>query len=142
MEKVITDPASAVIPDTQDIRLDGERLRMPRKRYFLLNKPKGVLCTNHDPQGRPRAMIWFLPTVTNCLPLVVLDESTEGLLLITNDGDWRSGWLTHVSKCASLSSPCCRYSSGCHSAAAAGWYVLLGRLLSISRSANPETQRP
>lgn len=85
--EVITDPASAVVPDTQDIRLDGERLRMPRKRYFLLNKPKGVLCTNHDPQGRPRA-IDLVPSNGNKLFTVGrLDESTEGLLLITNDGE-------------------------------------------------------
>ena len=46
--EVVTDPARSVNPLKQDVRLDSERLRMPRLRYFLVNKPKGFLCTNHD----------------------------------------------------------------------------------------------
>ena len=85
--EVVTDPARSVGSKTQDIRLDGERLRLPRFRYFLVNKPKGVLCTNNDPQGRPRAV--DLVPVTNQRLFTVgrLDENTEGMLLITNDGD-------------------------------------------------------
>ncbi len=85
--EVVNDPARSVGSKTQDIRLDGERLRLPRFRYFLVNKPKGVLCTNSDPQGRPRAV--DLVPVTNQRMFTVgrLDENTEGMLLITNDGD-------------------------------------------------------
>ena len=85
--EVVTDPARSVGSKTQDIRLDGERLKLPRFRYFLVNKPKGVLCTNNDPQGRPRAV--DLVPVTNQRLFTVgrLDENTEGMLLITNDGD-------------------------------------------------------
>ncbi len=84
---VIIDPAINVDPETQDIRLDGERLRMPRFRYYLLNKPKGVLCTNSDPQGRPRAIDLIPSQGQRLFTVGRLDESTEGLLLITNDGD-------------------------------------------------------
>lgn len=85
--EVVTDPARAVDPKTQDIRLDSERLRMPRLRYFLVNKPKGVLCTNHDPQGRPRAIDLVPPSEQRLFTVGRLDENTEGMLLLTNDGD-------------------------------------------------------
>ena len=85
--EVITDPARGIDPKTQDIRLDAERLRPPRFRYFLINKPRGFLCTNSDPQGRPRA-IDLVPVIDQRLFTVGrLDESTEGMLLVTNDGD-------------------------------------------------------
>jgi len=85
--EVITDPARGVDPKTQDIRLDAERLRPPRFRYFLVNKPRGFLCTNSDPQGRPKA-IDLVPVADQRLFTVGrLDESTEGMLLVTNDGD-------------------------------------------------------
>ena len=85
--EVITDPARGVDPKAQDIKLDAERLRPPRFRYFLVNKPRGFLCTNSDPQGRPRA-IDLVPVPDQRLFTVGrLDESTEGMLLVTNDGD-------------------------------------------------------
>ena len=85
--EVVTDPARGIDPKTQEIKLDAERLRPPRFRYFLINKPRGFLCTNSDPQGRPRA-IDLVPVVDQRLFTVGrLDESTEGMLLVTNDGD-------------------------------------------------------
>ncbi|MEY3459945.1 MAG: Ribosomal large subunit pseudouridine synthase, partial [Planctomycetota bacterium] len=85
--EVITDPARLVAVEDQDIRLDSERRRLPRFRYFLLNKPKGVLCTNSDPQGRTRA-VDLIPVADQRLFTVGrLDENTQGLLLLTNDGD-------------------------------------------------------
>ena len=54
--EVVTDPARSVGSKTQDIRLDGERLRLPRFRYFLVNKPKGVLCTS---QRTSTTANWF-----------------------------------------------------------------------------------
>ncbi len=85
--EVVTDPARGVDPAKQDIRLDAEKLRPPRFRYYLVNKPRGFLCTNSDPQGRPRA-IDLVPVVDQRLFTVGrLDENTEGMLLVTNDGD-------------------------------------------------------
>lgn len=84
--KAIIDPAFAVHPESQDIRLDGEKLRPARFRYYLVNKPKGVVCTHSDPAGRPRA-VDLVPSHDNRMFTVGrLDESTIGLLLVTNDG--------------------------------------------------------
>jgi 23S rRNA pseudouridine2605 synthase len=84
--KVVTNPAVSVHPERQDVRLDGERLKPSRYRYYLLHKPKGVVCTTKDPANRPLAV--------NCVPsgddrmftVGRLDENTTGLLLVTNDG--------------------------------------------------------
>lgn len=84
--KTIVDPAFAVHPETQDIRLDGEKLRPARYRYYLINKPKGVVCTHSDPSGRPRA-VDLVPSHDNRMFTVGrLDENTVGLLMVTNDG--------------------------------------------------------
>lgn len=84
--KVVKNPAVSVMAESQDVRLDGERLQLPRFRYYLLNKPKGVVCTNRDPAGRPRA-VDLVPNLDQKLFTVGrLDENTQGLLLITNDG--------------------------------------------------------
>ncbi len=85
--EVVTDPARLVVPEDQDVRLDSERRRLPRFRYFLLNKPKGVLCTNSDPEGRPRAVDLIPVTDQRLFTVGRLDENTQGLLLLTNDGD-------------------------------------------------------
>jgi 23S rRNA pseudouridine2605 synthase len=84
--KVVTDPARSVNPQEQDVRADGERLRLPAFKYFLLNKPKGVLCTNRDPRGRPRAVDLVPSRDQRMFTVGRLDENTQGLLLITNDG--------------------------------------------------------
>lgn len=84
---VVQDPGFQVDSDAQDIRLDGERLRLPSFKYFLLNKPKGVLCTNRDPRGRTRAVDLVPARGQRLFTVGRLDENTEGLLLITNDGD-------------------------------------------------------
>ena len=84
--KVVTDPAHSVNPQQQDVRADGERLRIPAFKYFLLNKPKGVLCTNRDPHGRPRAVDLVPGRDHRLFTVGRLDENTQGLLLITNDG--------------------------------------------------------
>lgn len=85
--EVVTDPARMVVAEEQDIRLDSERRRLPRFRYFLLNKPKGVLCTNSDPEGRPRAVDLIPVSDQRLFTVGRLDENTQGLLLLTNDGD-------------------------------------------------------
>ncbi len=85
--EIVTEPSTVVDPSTQRICVDGERARLEPKRYFLLNKPRGYLCTNRDPRGRARAV--DLVTVPGLRLFTVgrLDENSEGLLLVTNDGD-------------------------------------------------------
>ena len=83
---IVTNPAVSVQPETQDVRLDGERLQPPRYRYYLINKPKGVVCTNRDPAGRPRAVDLVPDSQQRLFTVGRLDENTQGLLLVTNDG--------------------------------------------------------
>lgn len=64
--------------------------------YYLLNKPRGVISTAHDPQGRP-TVVDMVPQSPRVFPVGRLDADTEGLLLITNDGDL-THFLTHPSK--------------------------------------------
>ncbi|HQX51920.1 MAG TPA: pseudouridine synthase [Planctomycetaceae bacterium] len=85
--EVVTDPARGVDHTKQDIRLDAEKLRPPKFRYYLVNKPRGFLCTNSDPQGRPRAIDLVPAGDQRLFTVGRLDENTEGMLLVTNDGD-------------------------------------------------------
>ena len=69
-----------------DIRVDGVRVKAPQERvYLLLNKPKGVVTTRHDPEGR-RTVMDLVPAVAGLFPVGRLDVTTEGLILLTNDG--------------------------------------------------------
>lgn len=71
-----------------DVRVDGVRLRPPKGPvYIVLNKPKGVVTTRNDPEGRPTVM-QLVPPVAGLFPVGRLDVTTEGLLLLTNDGDF------------------------------------------------------
>jgi 23S rRNA pseudouridine2605 synthase len=71
-----------------DVRVDGVRVKVPdRPVYLLLYKPKGYVTTRHDPEGRPTVMD-LVPAVAGLFPVGRLDVTTEGLLLLTNDGDF------------------------------------------------------
>jgi len=76
-----------VNPATQDIVVDGERITTERAEYYLLNKPRGYLCTNHDPRGRPRVIDLFPGVTTRLFTVGRLDEHSQGLLMVTNDGE-------------------------------------------------------
>ncbi len=58
-----------------------------RPAYWLVNKPRGYLCTNHDPAGRPLAVDLVEHVPQRVYAVGRLDEDSEGLLLLTNDGD-------------------------------------------------------
>lgn len=84
--KVVRELGTKVEP-TQEVCVDGQPLKQERPVYYLVNKPRGYLCTNHDPAGRPLA-IDLVPQVPQRVYTVGrLDEDSEGLLLLTNDGD-------------------------------------------------------
>ena len=85
--KTITELGARVDPESQDVRLDGERLKINRRSYYMLNKPTGVLCTNRDPQGRTRVQDLFPKGHERLFTVGRLDENSQGLLLVTNDGD-------------------------------------------------------
>lgn len=85
--EVVTKLGTKVSPQSQTVTLDGEKLRIERKKYYLLNKPPGCLCTARDPQGRPTVFDLFPQDGPRLFCVGRLDENTTGLLIVTNDGD-------------------------------------------------------
>ena len=76
-------------PLRDDITVDGKPLRLPdQKRYLLLNKPRGYVCTLSDEKGRPTVAELVADCGTRVVPVGRLDYDSEGLLLLTNDGAW------------------------------------------------------
>ena len=75
-----------VDPARQEIRVDGVPLPKKKFRYYLLNKPTGVVCTSRDPSGRTR-VIDLVPGDQRLFTVGRLDMNSEGLILVTNDGD-------------------------------------------------------
>ena len=82
----VTQLGSCVDPDRQDIRVDGVRLTRRRRVYYLVNKPTGVVSTNRDPAGRQR-VIDLVPPDAGLYCVGRLDKTSEGLILVTNDGE-------------------------------------------------------
>lgn len=94
--KVITEMGFQV-HEGDVVNYGGETLRSERKRYFLLNKPKGFITTVDDPQNRETVMMLIDDACSERIyPVGRLDQNTTGLLLFTNDGDLARR-LTHPS---------------------------------------------
>ena len=91
--KTVTELGTRVDPQRQQIRVDGEALRRRRLIYFAINKPVGILATSRDPSGRPR-VIDLAPSNERLFTVGRLDKSSEGLILVTNDGELTDR-LTH-----------------------------------------------
>ena len=84
-----------VDPEKSEIRVDDMRVvTAPDKLYFALNKPRGVVSTMWDPQGRPTLGDFTGQTAERIFHVGRLDTETEGLILLTNDGDLANR-LTH-----------------------------------------------
>ncbi|MGE0103458.1 MAG: pseudouridine synthase [Blastocatellales bacterium] len=89
---VVTEPGTKADPEKDHIKVQGKlinpRISRQQKVYLLLNKPLGVLTSRSDPQGRP-LVIDLLGTYRNKVhPVGRLDFNSEGLLLLTNDGEF------------------------------------------------------
>jgi len=85
--RVVTSPAAEVDPSTSRVEVDGRPVHVQPKRYVLLNKPRGPLSTVVDRRGRQTVLDLLGETDERLYPAGRLDADTEGLLLITNDGD-------------------------------------------------------
>jgi 23S rRNA pseudouridine2605 synthase len=86
--KTVADMGSKVIPEIQEVCLDGIPVRTVDKVItLLLNKPKGYVTTLSDPQGRPIVTSLLKGITTRVFPVGRLDLDTEGALILTNDGD-------------------------------------------------------
>jgi 23S rRNA pseudouridine2605 synthase len=103
--EMITEMGYKVKPGDQ-VRYDGESINAEKKRYVLLNKPKGFVTTMDDPMGRKTVMSLVRKACKERVyPVGRLDKETTGLLLFTNDGDmakklthpkFKAGKLYHV----------------------------------------------
>jgi 23S rRNA pseudouridine2605 synthase len=89
-----------VTPGEDEIVVDGRRIsrrrRAEEKVYFLLNKPRNVVCTSSDPQGRRKAVDFLPPIKQRVYTVGRLDAESTGLILLTNDGELTQH-LTHPS---------------------------------------------
>lgn len=86
--QTVTVLGSKADPARDHIRVDGKLLHgAERHRYFLLNKPRGYVTTVTDPEGRPTVMQLFSKLGERLYPVGRLDFQSEGLLLVTNDGE-------------------------------------------------------
>lgn len=89
--EVVVELGTRVDPETSTIDVDGRTLetRGLRKRYYVLNKPAGVVCTNETRETRPRAVDLITdPWKGRIYTIGRLDEESRGLILLTNDGDF------------------------------------------------------
>ncbi|MDB5335043.1 MAG: pseudouridine synthase Rsu [Planctomycetaceae bacterium] len=84
--QTVTELGMKVDPTVQKIQVDGKPIQAERKVYYLLNKPEGFLSTNDDPAGRDRVIDLLPKTKERLYPVGRLDEASQGLMLVTNDG--------------------------------------------------------
>src|SRR5215470_7689434 len=85
---VVTELGTKADPAADKIAVDGKPLRVAERHlYLLLHKPKGYVTTVSDPEGRPTVMDLVGSVAARVYPVGRLDYASEGLLLLTNDGD-------------------------------------------------------
>lgn len=86
--RLVIEQGVRVNPETDHIRVDGSRIPPPRRHvYLVLNKPRGVISTMEDPEGRPTLTEYLPRNVPRLFHVGRLDGETTGLLVMTNDGD-------------------------------------------------------
>ncbi|MBU7315929.1 pseudouridine synthase [Paenibacillus oleatilyticus] len=93
-DKVVTTLGVKVDPSQDFIKVDGKPIRRQSKVYVIFNKPKGVITSAQDPEGRKTVTEFFKNIKQRIYPIGRLDYDTEGLLLLTNDGEF-AHLLTH-----------------------------------------------
>ncbi len=91
--KVVDTLPAFADPDVDVITVHGKRIQAEKKVYFLLNKPRGVICTNSDPQGRKIA-VDMIPVKERLFCVGRLDADTTGAIILTNDNELANR-LTH-----------------------------------------------
>lgn len=95
--RVITELGTRIDPARDTVKVDGDVVgRAERPVYYLLHKPKGVLSTVSDPGGRPTVISLLRGVRERVFPVGRLDWNSEGLIILTNDGDL-ANHLTHPS---------------------------------------------
>jgi len=94
----ITATLGANVEEGDEVTVDGRLLSVEEKKeeYYIMNKPKSVVCTVSDDRGRKTVMDFLPEGIGRVFPVGRLDYATEGLLILTNDGEL-SNRLTHPS---------------------------------------------
>ncbi len=99
---VVTELGTKADPDQDHIKVDGKRVHAPEKPVYLaLHKPRNCMTTVSDPEGRPTVMELLRGVKARVYPVGRLDYQSEGLLLLTNDGEFAKRIMaasTHVPK--------------------------------------------
>jgi len=90
----VTDLGRKVDPAASDVRCDGERVRPEAPAYYLLNKPRGVVCTTDPREARTRAIDFAGGDSRRLYTIGRLDADSRGLIILTNDGELTER-LTH-----------------------------------------------
>ncbi len=85
--QLVTEVATLVDPERDRIEVDGKRVRLPERVYYLFYKPPGYLTALSDPHGRPTIARFLRGLPPGVFPVGRLDRDSEGLLLLTNDGE-------------------------------------------------------
>ncbi len=100
--RTVTELGSKADLAVDQVKIDGQAISEPKNHlYVALHKPKNVISTVHDPQGRETVMSFFKGMRERIYPVGRLDYASEGLLLLTNDGDFANRLLSpasHVTK--------------------------------------------
>ncbi len=86
--KVVTELGTKVIPEKDEVMVDGQKIVKEKKVYILLNKPVGYVTTASDERGRKTVMELLDGVKEKVVPVGRLDMYTSGLLLLSNDGDF------------------------------------------------------
>jgi 23S rRNA pseudouridine2605 synthase len=85
--RAVSEQGVCIDPAAQAVEVDGRRVELQGSTVLMLNKPRDILCTSSDPRGR-RTFLSLLPRLDERLFTIGrLDRDSEGLLLVTNDGD-------------------------------------------------------
>ncbi|MCO5062108.1 MAG: rRNA pseudouridine synthase [Kiritimatiellae bacterium] len=84
---VVRELGTTIDPQTQRVEVEGRRIRPESFRYLMYNKPRGVLSALSDPRGRGTLADVLPPDVGRVYHVGRLDQDSEGLLLLTNDGE-------------------------------------------------------
>lgn len=85
--EVVTDLSRKVNPERDRVFFDGKELKVPPKVYYLFYKPRGYLTSLYDPHHRKTIRVFLEKIPYRVFPVGRLDKESEGLLLLTNDGD-------------------------------------------------------
>ena len=92
--RVVTELGTKADASSARIEVDGRRIQLEKRLYVVLHKPRAVVCTMEDPEGRPTVAEYVKSFRKRIVPVGRLDYHTSGVLLLTNDGDFAAR-MTH-----------------------------------------------